>query len=185
MSTVLDTANLLNDALVGSPLERIVVRPHLNTRSDVWILGDWSPIFPALTPRPAPDLQRMVLKVREWTGWSACRLGDVIGTSHTTVYGIEGGRRVTEGHSGDLRRQIADAYDVIERIFLLGGRDPNVTARLLETAPLGRRSGVEELQAGEPSRAYLAAIDVLRPRLPGLLVADHPRQTGATAALHE
>lgn len=185
MPTVLDTANLLNDALVGSPLERIVEMPLLNTRQDVWTLGDWRPIFPAPTPRPAPDLQRMVLKLREWTGWSARQLGDVTGTTHTTVYGIERGRRVTEGHSGDLRRHIADAYDVIERIFLLGGRDPNVTARLLETAPLGQRSGVEELQAGKPSRAYLAAIDVLRPRLPGLLVADHPRQTGATAALHE
>ncbi len=185
MTTVPDTANLLNDALVGSPLECIVVRPHLNTRLALWIVGDWNAVFPTLAPRRAPDLQRMVFKLREWTGWSARQLGDVIGTSHTTVYGIEAGRRVTEGHSGDLRCHIADAYDVIERIFLLGGRDPNATARLLETAPVGRRSAVEELQAGQPSRAYLAAIDVLRPRLPGLLVAEHPRQTGATSALHE
>ena len=185
MPTVLDKANLLNDALVGAPLARNVVRPHLYTGSDVWIVGDWKATFPTSTPHPAPDLQRMVVKIREWTDWSARRLGEALSTSHTTVYRIEHGRRVIEGHSGDLRRRIADAYEVIERIFLLSSRDPSTTSRLLETRPPGRRSAIEELQSGQSSRAYLAAIDVLRPRQPGLLVADHPRQGGATSALHE
>src|SRR5579862_8567730 len=115
---VLDKANLLSDSLAGSPLERVVARPNLNTSSIVWIIGEWSPIFPPLTPRLAPDLRQMVSKVREWTGWSARRFGDAIGTSHTTVYAIESGRRVVEGHSGDLRRRITEASDVKKRIFL-------------------------------------------------------------------
>lgn len=185
MTVLLDKSNLLTDALVGSPFGRVVRPRHLNTERTVWIVGDWNAVFPQLVPRPAPDLQRMVSELREWTGWSARRLGDAIGTSHTTVLGIEGGRRVIEGHSGDLRRRITDAHEVIERIFVLGGRNARSTARLLETAPAGGRSAMEELRAAQPSRAYLAAIDVLRPRQRGLLVADQPRQTGATAALHE
>lgn len=189
-----DTTTFLRDALVGAPLERIVPPPpSLDTGPTIWrtgeprmwIVGDWQLIFPNHTPRPAPDLQHMVARIREWTMWSARKLAEAIGTSHTTVYGIESGRRVVEGHSGDLRRRITDAYNVFERIFLLSGRDSSVMDRLLETAPPGRPSAMQELRSGAPNQAYLAALDVLRPRSPGMLTADRVRLTGATAELND
>lgn len=185
MLVIPDIGERVVSAEAGSPLDDIVRRPHLDTTSAIWIIDDWGAVFPTTIPRPAPDLQQVMRRIRQWTGWSARHLGDVLGTSHTTVLAIEEGRRVTQGHSGDLKRRVNDAYDIIERVFLLAGHDPQVTARLLTTQPLGRRSAAEELRRGEPARAYLAAIDVLHPRPPGLLAADHPRQSGATAALHE
>lgn len=186
MTMTLDTKNLLHDALVGEPVQRPVPPPpSLNTRPQVWIVGGWDAVFPTPTPLPAPDMQRMVSKLLEWTGWSRRGLADAIGTSHTTVRGIENGRRVIEGHSGDLRRRITDTYDVIERVFLLAHRDPNAAARLLETPPMGRRSGLDELRAGRPAQAYLAVVDALRPRRAGILVAEHSRLPDSTSALHE
>ena len=183
--TLIDTGTIYEQALRGEPLERVVFRAPLNTGSTVWTLGDWALIVPPPIPRPAPEMQRIVSHLKEWTGWSARRLAEVLITSHTTVLGIESGRPLVNGRSGDLRRRLTEMHDVVERIYLLANRDPDTVARLLDTAPPGRRSAIEEMQAGEAARAYLAAIDVLRPRTPGLLVGNRPRRGGATAPLHD
>jgi len=137
-------------------------------------------------PRSAPRLQRIIREVRDRTGWSARRLAEVVGSSHTTILNTENGRPLISGHSGDLGQRLVEIHDLVERVYLLVDRDPERTASALATAPPGRSSAVEELKAtGDPSRAYLAVLDSLRPRRPGLLIGSRPRRDGPTTALHE
>ena len=183
--TVVDATTLYDEAVRGEPLGRAVFPPRLNTRTSFWTLGEWQLVLPASVPRPAPGMQRVVKQIREWTGWSARHLANVVGTSHTTILSVESGRSLVDGHSGDLRQRLADTYDVVERVHVLAIRDPETVTRLLETAPPGRKAAIDELRAGEPACAYLAAIDVLRPRSAGLLVGDRPRHSGGVAAMHD
>lgn len=186
--TSIDTATLYDETLRGEPLERVVSRAQLNTGTSLWTLGDWPVIVPPSILRPAPEMLRIVSHLKEWTGWSARQLAKVFNTSHTTVLGVESGRPIVNGRSGDLRRRLTEIHDLVERTYLLANRDPDMVKRLLETAPPGRRSTIQAIQAiqsGEPARAYLAVIDALRPRTPGLLVGNRPRQNGATAPLYD
>jgi len=157
----------------------------LNTDQTFWIVGEWAIAMPVAAARPAPDVQRAVADLRAWTGWSSRRLADLLGTSHTTVLGIEGGRPLVEGHSGELRRHVADVHDLVQRVFLLSDGDPAATVRVLDTKPAVGESALEALRRGEPAKAYLHAIDVMRARPAGLLVGSRPRREGATMPLHE
>jgi hypothetical protein len=181
----LDRATVYGEALFGEPLVRLVRYPPLNTDSHFWIVGDWTIVLPETAARPAPEVQRAIADLRGWTGWSARRLADVLGTSHTTVLRIEDGRPLMEGHSGDLRRRVADVHDVVKRIYLLADRDSAATVRLLETRSGGTDAPVDALQRGDLARAYLRAIDAVRPRETGLLVGGRPRREGATIPLHD
>jgi hypothetical protein len=169
----------------GEPFDRVVLPPAINTDSALWTLGDWSLVFPAHEVLPAPDMQWAAKQVREWTTWSTRRLAEALGTSHTTVRAIESGRQLVEGHSGDLRRRLVATHSVIERVYVLANRDAVRTTAILDTTLPGQSSPVDELRSGHPNRAYLAAIDILRPRRPGLIVGDRPRRGGAPVALHE
>jgi transcriptional regulator with XRE-family HTH domain len=173
------------EALRGEPLERAVFPPALNTHSSMWTLGDWVIVLPTPDLHPAPAMQQVVRQLRQWTGWSTRRLAEVLHTSHTTIRAVESGRPLVGGHSGDLRRRLTEAHDVVERVFLVADRNAEQVATILDSAPAGRRSAVEELKWGDPARAYLTAVDVLRPRRQGLIVGDRPRRGGATEALHE
>lgn len=174
-----------DEALFGEPLVRRVRPQVLKARSGFWIVGDWSFEFPKLPIRPAPDIQQMAIQIRDQTGWSARRLAEVLATSHTTVLQIENGRPLIQGHSGDLRRRLADAHDLVVRVFLMADREPQRTSRLIETPLPDGESPLDHLRRGDLSRAYLSAIDVLRPRTPGLLVGNRPRRDGAAAPLHD
>jgi hypothetical protein len=169
----------------GEPLERVVTQPAIDMTGSFWTLGDWRPQFPSFVAFPTLGLQRMVKQIREWTGWSTRRTAEVLNTTHTTLRAVENGRPLVSGHSGDLRERLISMHDVVERVHLLVNRDSDRTAEVLDSAPPGQLSPSDELQAGNPARSYLAAIDVLRPRRPGLLVGDRLRREGATASLHE
>jgi transcriptional regulator with XRE-family HTH domain len=186
MTTLAPT--IYDRALWGEPLPQIVRnRPPLETvREGWWTIGQWHIWIPDPELSPAPEVQRFVSEIRDRTGWSARRLAEIVGTSHTTILQIENGRRLITGHSGDLRRRLSHAHDLVARIYIVAGRDQAATAQLLEeTPPASGQSAVDLLQSDEPARAYLAAIDVARPRPPGLLVGTRPRRDGATAPLHE
>jgi transcriptional regulator with XRE-family HTH domain len=182
--TALAMRTLYEDAVRGEPLQCVFTRPAIDTHAPLWLVGDWPLRIPSLPPRPMPASSRLVALLRGRTGWSARQLAAALGTSHTTIRRIENGRPLMAAHSGDLGQRLQDVSDVVERIYWLTG-DAEITARTLEDTPPGLRSPLEELQAGQPAKAYLAAIDVLRPRRPGLLSGDRPRRDGATAPLHE
>lgn len=174
-----------DELLRGEPLERAVFPPAINTWEAFWTLGSWRIVLPTSDPLPAPNLQQAVRHLRQWTQWSSRRLAEVLVTSHTTIRAVENGRPLVGGHSGDLRHRLIEAHEVVKRVFLLADRDPGKAAMVLDTTLPGRRSAVDELRAGEPGRAYIVALDVIRPRRPGLVVGDRSRHGGATVALHE
>jgi hypothetical protein len=177
----------IRQAAAPTRLDRSVVTPLFRVGQDLlWMLGDWLVRVPAPVIRPAPDVQRMTQELRSWTRWSARQVADVLSTSHTTVLAIENGRPLAAGHSGDLRRHIVDAHTVVSRIFILADRDPRRTAHALDAAPGHGLSACTLLEHGEPAKAYVAALDVLRPPTQGLLVGSHPAEPGlATAPLHD
>lgn len=181
----LDAPTIYDQALYGDSLAVPVREPALNTARDLWILGGWGVVLPRRVVRPAPDVQRMISELRAWTQLSARQLATLLGTSHTTVLSAEAGRPLVEARSGDLRRRVTDVHNVVRRIFLLADQNPSATSHILDTAPPSGRSPIDLLLAGEPARAYLSAIDLLRSRPSGLLVGHRPRREGATAPLHE
>jgi transcriptional regulator with XRE-family HTH domain len=151
-----------------------------------WTIGHWPIAAPAVASHSVPRLQRVIKEIRERTRWSSRDLAKIVGSSHTTILNAENGRPLVSGHSGDLRQRLGEVHDLIERVYVLVDCDPERTATVLATAATGRRSAVEELRAtGDPGRAYLAALDTIRPRRTGLLVGDRPRRDGPTTALHD
>jgi transcriptional regulator with XRE-family HTH domain len=184
--TVAEAPALYEAAIRGEPLQRAIFPEPLNTAGTFWTLGDWAITVPPPVPHAIPRLQRVIREIRDRTGWSARRLADITGSTHTTILNAESGRPLVSGHSGDLRQRLLDVHDVVERVYLLAGRDPRQTEAILATAPSNRRSAVDELMSsGDAGRAYIAALDVVRPRRPGLIVGDRPRRDGRTTALHE
>ena len=178
-------ATIYEQSYYGEPLVQSVQQQPLRMHRGWLIVGEWPIELPAVDVRPAPDIVRMAAQIREWTGWSSRRLAGILGTSHTTVRGIESGRSLVPGHSGDLRRRLGQLHDVVARVFLLAGRDAARTAWTLEAAPPNGVPAIEWLREGQSAKAYLSAIDVLRPRSDGLIVGRRPRRDGATAPLHE
>lgn len=184
--SVTEAPALYEAAVRGEPLQRTVFPDPVNTTATIWTIGDWPIRVPPPVPHTIPRLQRVIREIRDWTGWSARRLADVLGSTHTTIINAENGRPLVAGHSGDLRQRMLDLHDVVERVYLLVGRDPQQAASVLSASPSSGRSAVDELrETGDPGRAYKAALDVLRPRRDGLLVGDRPRREGPTTALHE
>lgn len=185
--TIVEPPALYEAAFRGEPLERTVSPAPLNTQDAFWTIGDWPICMPAVVSPAVLRLQRVIREMRERTGWSARRLAEIVGSSHTTIINAENGRPLVSGHSGDLRQRLVESHDLIERVYVLVDRDPERTATILATAPeTGRLSAVEELRdSGDPGRAYLAALDVIRPRRTGLVVGDRPRRDGPTTALHD
>ena len=180
-----ETPTIYEEALYGEPLDLPVLRQTIHTDRALWTVGEWVIDVPAPVVHRAPDVQRMIRDLRVWTQWSSRQLASVLRTSHTTVLNAEAGRPLMQARTGDLRRRVGAAHDVVERVFVLAGCDPAATARILGTAPRGAPSAVDALWARNPERAYLSAVDVLRPRPKGLLVGNRPRREGATAALHD
>jgi transcriptional regulator with XRE-family HTH domain len=184
--TLAEAPAFYDAAFRGEPLQRTVFPEPLNTHDTIWTIGDWPIAVPAVVSHAVPRLQRVIREMRERTGWSARRLAEIMGSTHTTILNAENGRPLVSGHSGDLRQRLVEAHDLVERVYLLVDRDHERTATVLATAATGRRSAVEELLAtGDPGRAYLAALDAIQPRRTGLLVGDRPRRDGPTTALHD
>lgn len=124
-------------------------------------LFDWWVRVPDRPARPAPAVQRNVRDVLRWTGWSHRKLARVLGTTHPTVGALELG--TTSGPSID-RERLDEVHEVVQRIHLLAGRDADETNRLLSTGADGGPSAFDLLSESRASDAYLAALDVLRPR---------------------
>lgn len=151
-------------------------------------LTDWWVQLPHHRPRPAPDVQFMVRQLRQWTGWTLRVLADALSTTHTTVLAIENGRPLVASRSGDLRRRITNAHELVARLVELVDHDASRVTTILTTASPSGVSALDQLQAGQPTRAYLTAIDVLRgtpARGPNdLVIGSRPaRPGGATEPL--
>lgn len=126
------------------------------------------PLFEALwrlpeqEPEPAPRTQVLTMTLRRQTGWSQRRLATVLRSTHPTVRALEEGRSSAPHH--DLYNQLVGVHEVVDRVFVLAGRDAGEVDRLLSTTPPLGRSAVDLLAVGDFAGAFLAALDVLRPR---------------------
>jgi len=124
-------------------------------------LFDWWVRVPDRSAKPAPAVQRSVRDVLRWTGWSHRKFARVLGTTHPTVSALELG--TTTGSSID-RDRLEGVHEVVQRIHVLAGRERDETDRLLSTQPDGRPSAFDLLSESKAADAYLAALDVIRPR---------------------
>lgn len=150
---------------------------------------DWWVRLPERAVRPAPDAQRYAVEIRRFTGWSARTIADVVGSTHPTIGGLLEGRiGRTNQRTESLRSRLAAAHEVVSRVFVLTGRDPDRTGAALMVAGEGDGgSAANLLSRGEVARAYLAATDRLRQReRSGLLTGRRTVMAGeATASLHD
>jgi hypothetical protein len=188
--------NIYDRTLRGEPIYQPVTptrmgrstRPPLlrAIQNGLWLVGDWLVGIPTPVVRPAPHVQVMSRELRQWTGWSARQLADVLGTSHTTVLAVEDGRPLLAGRSGDLSRRLDEVHTVVSRIHVLTNGEATRTAYVLSTPPARGLSASEHLKRRAPGRAYVAALDVLQPPAEGLVVGSRPARPGrATAPLHD
>jgi hypothetical protein len=174
-----------DQALYGEPLWVALRRRLVNTQKRIWTVGDWELDLPPMAPRRAPETQRAVADLKDWTSWSSRRLGGMLGTSHTTIGRIEAGSDLKSGHSGDLRQRLLTAHDVVGRVATIANYDPVAIKDALEYESEPGVSAMSALRADEPSVALLRALDRLRPRPAGLITGTGSRRDDATTALHE
>jgi transcriptional regulator with XRE-family HTH domain len=136
---------------------------------------DWWVKLVRVEPRPSPDAQRRIQEIRTLTGWSDRQIARALGTSHPTVAAMMLGRLGRLGH----RARISTTYDVVARIYALCERDVEATDRVLAfSGSDGAPSPLDLLSRDEPSAAYLAAIDRIRPRRQGLMTGSRPAVPG-------
>lgn len=117
---------------------------------------------PELIPRLSPQSQRLTREIRRQTGWSNRQLARVLEISHPTVRAIEEGR--SRPGDGELLARLVEVDAVVGRVFMLMGQDAGETRRVLESVPPDAgQSPAELLRTRQPSQAYLAAMDAIRP----------------------
>ncbi len=141
-------------------------------------------------PEPAeytkPRLQEQAEQIRARTGWSQRRLAQVLCTTHPTIKAVEQGRAISRVH--DLSARLAEVHRLVQRIFLLAGKNSVETNRILVTSPAARQqSATDLLKNRQPDAGYLAALAVLRPpRESPMMTGIWPSRAGtATTSLED
>ncbi len=148
-------------------------------------LSQWSVEQFPVPSRAMEEAQRQAKCLSLWTGWSSRTLAKVLDTTHTTVLGLQRGRPLQSHRSGELNERLVEAYQLIERIHQLAEADPQRTVRALSAPEATGVCAIEHLRARRPARAYLAALDALRPRQSGMLTGSRPARGDATTPLTE
>lgn len=150
-----------------------VVRPPQRDLFTSWV-G-----LPTVSPRPPSDVQRLTQEILTTTGWSHRRLARILDVTHPTVTALAQGR--SAGRTKDLFQRLVEVSDVVSRVHLVAQRDAGETERLLSTQPSGGADAVTLLSQRRPSEAYLAALDVLRPRRrTGMMSSVWPAPAGTS-----
>lgn len=125
-------------------------------------------------PQPSPEGRRLALEIQRATGWSDRAMARALGTSHPTVGKVLEGQAVNSA----LAQRIIRAHEVISRVHAIAGHDVQATNRALETSVEGQDAAARLLGRGAYAKAYLSAVDVLRPRQTGMLVGSRPSRSG-------
>lgn len=140
--------------------------------------------FPRWESGPALDFGEMARRLKRFTRWSDRALAEAIGTSHPTVAALLKGSPTAGSRNRHLLERLRDMHGVVSRIFLVASKDPRATVMAL-TSGNGGRCALEYLAQGEPEKAYLAALDALRPRpTDDYLVGTSPSEPGRGTAAY-
>lgn len=173
-------------ALAASPvllprLDDTVSFKVVSDAPDGWLYDPWL-VLPPVEVREAPRAQQMMVELQQMTGWSDRRLAVTLHCSHPTVSAISRGK--SSASAGDLRQRLTEAFDVVDRIFLVAGRNPVETDRLLTSPPSKDAASAADLLATrDPAGAYLAALAVRRPaRQSGLMRGSFPSRAGSATS---
>jgi hypothetical protein len=143
--------------------------------------------LPAPQRRRSPVLAERTRQIKAVTGWSMRALATMLGTTHPTVSAVLDGSP-TGMRAPELPGRIMAMADLVERLNAVTSGDRSTLLTAL-TSPSGSegRSAVEYARQGDSGRAYIAALDVLRPpRQTGMMQGRWPVQVGrATSPLDE
>lgn len=170
---------LFDQAMFGAPVTAPVASPPASFED----LGGWWVQLPRVTSVRAPDTQKLIRDLRCWTSWATRATAEALATSHTTVQALEAGRPLMAARSGDLRRRLYELHELVSRLRLLADDEPTRTRDLLCRPDAHGLSPLAYLQEGQAAKAYLAAIDAVKPRRrAGLLVGDRPATPGTATS---
>ncbi len=139
--------------------------------STAWI------VLPDETADPVSPLPGLIRETRSLTGWAQRDLAQVLGTSHTTVRRLETDGRVT-ARSRDVAARAAELHAVLIRLGRIAGSTEALVVALGRT--VRGTTPLELLRAGEWSRAYTSALDVLHGPRPAMLGAAKTPLRAAT-----
>lgn len=130
---------------------------------------------PPLEVHPSPQLAKRIREIKRCTNWSDRQLARALSVTHPTVAALAAGR--PPGRPETTVR-IADVHDVVERIFLVCHRDPELTDAVLRAHPSDEMNPVRLIRRNEIAKAYLAALDRIHPREPGILKTRRSKAIG-------
>lgn len=166
------------DATADTPGVRVCRKTSL---WDTWVR------FPPQRARVAPAVQRQTQDLLIWTDWSARFLAEILGTTHPTVSAIAAGRSSTFTRVPELPARISGLHGLLERLFVVAGKDVIELNRLLGTSSEGEPTALDRLGDWDLTGAWLAAIDVASPRRrSGMMRGRFAARVGeATTSLHE
>lgn len=144
-------------------------------------------VIPAPIVSESPDVARKLQDLVRWSGWSNRVLGQIVGVSHPTIGNALSGKTGALSRREDAVRRLDAAHDMVERIFVLAGRDKSRVAEVLGAADSNGMTAIEHLIAGNVTDAYLAAIRTMRPpRSGGMMVGRYPMDPlRASAAVYD
>jgi hypothetical protein len=177
----------LNDNCTAEPRSVSTREETLDTTNLIWIIQNWDLQFPDFDSilLVSENIKSKISDILRWTDWSSIQLGDVLLSNNSIVEAILNGNPVAKYHIDEIKDSISDAHKVIERIYELAKKDSKETQRILNSSVRSQPSVIEHLKSGQPSKAYLAALDLLNQRTAGLIVGNYIRQQDAVAPLHD
>ncbi len=133
--------------------------------------------FYIVPTRSAPQ-QAMTRKLHElvrWTSWSTLVLAQVIGSTQPAIARALHSDLEAFACSTAQRQRLDDTYAVVSRVFVLADRDFDRTAQALETPGGDGVTATDRLIGGQPTKAYLVAMRVLRPTRSGdMIIGSDP-----------
>jgi hypothetical protein len=129
--------------------------------------------LPTYVVDDVPDDTRMLSDLKSWTGWSNRKLAEIIGTTHPTIRALSDGRVVITPRNREYRRRLHSVHSVVERVFLLAGRDQHRTRTLLSDDTAGN-SAMRQLANGEIGAAYATVLEAVSPPRPPLITSWSP-----------
>lgn len=170
---------------VGSRGRVCVFQPFDKTSSPVNPPSNRSPfdlgvVIGRVAEAFVPEAEGLTSEIQSMTGWSDRTIATALGTTHPTV-----GKLLTGGKvRSEIRQRVVPVHDLISRIYALVEGDPTAVDRVIRAKP---DPALDLLNIGEISKAYLRAVEEIRPRrTTGLMIGSRPRkQHGASVPLFD